>query len=249
MTTRGKETKIAEVRGPINGLIVETMRRHSIANVRDFADHAGISRATVYDLVRGRSTIGGAWMKPSLETLVKLAVAVERPTHELLYLLEPEAPGANLPPSSEVVRVPVMLAGYAGAGAEQMVPHYWDQTTYVEADFAHNRDLLAFRIAGDSMDGGRNPIHDDDLVIVDRRLGGEVNSPVVARLNNDGYVCKRLRPRNFLDSTNPDFLDPDLAVIEPERIAEVVGKVVRIIHTFADAPPQPLTRNLQQATG
>ena len=71
----------------------------------------------------------------------------------------------------------------------------------------------------------------DPLVIVDRTKAGEVNSPLVARLNSDGYVCKRLRPGDVLDSTNPDFMDAGLAVITPDRIAEVVGKVVRIIHT------------------
>ncbi|GBF05882.1 SOS repair repressor, lexA2 [Deinococcus aerius] len=217
------------MRGPINGLIAEQMRRKGIVNLRDFADYADVSRATVYDLVRGRSTVNGAWMKPSLDTLTKLATALERPTHELLYLIDPDAPGANIPLAAEVAQVPVAIAGRAGAGPDQL--QALEGHTYVESEFTRGRDLIAFRIEGDSMAGGRHPIYQDDLVIVDRKLQGEVNNAVVARLVNDGYVCKRLRPGNILDSTNADFTDPELAVITPDRIEEVVGKVVRIIHT------------------
>lgn len=229
MTTRGRKTDIAELRGPINGLIVEYMRANNIGTVREFADAVNVGRSTIYDLVRGRSSINGAWMKPSLDTLTKLATALQRPTHELLYLIEPEAPGADVPMASEIKQVPVLVAGRVGAGPEQD----WEleQYTYVEREFAEGRDLVAFKVEGNSMDGGSRPIASGDLVIVDRRQGGEFNSPVVARLTDDGYVCKRLRPGNFLDSTNPAYDDPDFAIIVPDRVAEVVGRVVRTIHT------------------
>lgn len=231
MTKRGKKTEIAEIRGPINGLIVEAMLRRKISNLRDFADYADISRATVYDLVRGRSTVTGSWMKPSLDTLTKMAVALDKPTHELLYLIDPDAPGANVPMAQEVVQVPVIIAGHAGAGPEQS--EHSEGVTYVERSFAQGRDLSAFRIKGNSMAGGHHPIYEGDLVIVDRKQEGEINSPLVARLNSDGYICKRLRPGDMLDSANPDFLDADLAIITPDRVAEIIGKVVRTIHTDA----------------
>ncbi|MBB5363053.1 LexA family protein [Deinococcus humi] len=229
MTRRGAKNKAAEMRGPINGLIVEYMRKHNVENVREFADIVGIGRTTIYDLVRGRSTINGAWMKPSLDTLVRLATVLERPTHELLYLIDPEAPGADVPLSAEVTQVPIAIAGHAGAGPDQNFK--LDGYTYVEREFATGRELLAFRIVGDSMAGGTHPIYKDDLVIVDRRLEGEINSAVVARLIGDGYVCKRLRPGNILDSSNPEFLDPQQAIITGDRIDKIIGKVVRIIHT------------------
>lgn len=231
MKDKSAKTKIAEMRGPINGLIVDYMRKHNVTNVREFADRVGVGRNTIYDLVRGRSTINGAWMKPSLDTLTKLAVALERPTHELLYLIDPEAPGANTPLAAEVMQVPVAIAGRVGAGPDQT--YELQGHTFVEREFAQGRDLIAFKVEGDSMAGGKHPIYRGDLVIVDRHLQGEMNSAVVARLVSDGYVCKRLRPGNILDSTNPDFADPDLAVITPDRIAEVVGKVVRIVHNAA----------------
>lgn len=219
------------MRGPLNGLIADYMSKNNLKNVREFADDVGIGRSTVYDLVRGRSTSTGVWMKPSLDTIIKLATILNKPTHEILYLLEPSAPGATeAPPSTPVgaYQVPVLIAGRVGAGPSQLdeVEDY----TYVEAAFAHRRNLTAFRVEGSSMAGGKYPIYNGDLVIVDKNLQGEINSTVVARLNSEGYICKRLRPGNILDSTNPEFLDPDLALITPDRIASLVGKVVRIIH-------------------
>ena len=218
-------TDIAKVRGPLNGLIAERMRQLGIDTIREFADYAEVSRSSFYDLVRGRTTPSGAWIKPSLDTLAKLAIALNRPVHELLYMVDPEAPGAGAVVDAR--QVPVYVAGCAGAGTEQLVAS--EERVYVPAEFAKGRDLIAFLVCGDSMAGGKHPIYDGDVVVVDRKVAGEMNFPVVARLKDDGYVCKRLRPNNMLDSANSEYLDEDYSVIEPERVAEMVGRVVRII--------------------
>ncbi len=224
-------TSAAKARGPLNGLIAERMRQLNLSTVKDFADYAGIGRTSIHDLVRGRTTTSGTWTKPSFDTLTKLAVALDKPTHELLYLIDPEAPGANL--VFDVQQVPVYIAGHVGAGPQQL----WERNdvVYVERQFAENRDLIAFTVVGDSMAGGRHPIHDGDMVIVDQRVGGEVNFPVVARLKDDGHVVKRLRPGGILDSANPDFVDPDTSIIAPDRIAHLVGRVVRVIGNLTTA--------------
>lgn len=69
------------------------MRAQNIPTVKEFADRHGLGRSTLYDLVRGpvESSKG-----PSTSTLVSLARALGRPTHEILYLLNPDAPGADV---------------------------------------------------------------------------------------------------------------------------------------------------------
>jgi len=74
--------------GAFNGLIAEYMRNHNFVTVKEFAEHIGLSRSTIYDLIRSKETL------PSLSTLILLARALDRPTHELLYLAAPDAPGA-----------------------------------------------------------------------------------------------------------------------------------------------------------
>lgn len=228
MTTKRRTHRDSEaiaLRGPLSGLIADRMKSQGIDSVKEFADKYGIGRTTLYDLLRGRSD--GTVSNPSLETIARLADALERPSHEILYLVNPHARGAEL--QIGVAQVPVFLAGQVGAGPDQMFP--LDQQVFVESEFAEGRDLIAFKVVGDSMEGGRRPIFDGDVVIVDQRVGPEVNMPVVARLVGNGYVVKRYRPGGILDSANPDITDPKVAHITPDRVDRMVGRVVRVLST------------------
>lgn len=211
-------------RGPLNKIISHRMRVLGLRNVAEFGEYAGLSEAVVYTLLNGRMS-NGKTIKPQLETLEKLSVALDAALHELVYLVSPEARGAVEVLGSEML--PVHIAGHVGAGPEQL-RESGDDVVYVEKHFAQKRDLVAFRVLGNSMAGGKQPIQHGDVVIIDRKLDGEVNAPVVARLHNDGHVVKRLRSGDYLDSTNPDY-DQDDAVIPPTQVAQVLGRVVRIM--------------------
>lgn len=220
-----------ELNGPFNTRIAARMKQLGMRKLEDFADHFGIGRTTVYSLVRGRVAPGGGWVKPSVDTLVKLSEALETPLHVLVYELEPGAFGHNT--VAPMQSVPVGRAGWLGAGPEQN--EEINDTIWVEADFARGKDLVAFRIRGDSMAAGRHPIYDGDTVIVNRLDKGHNNSQVVARLTNDGHVCKLLKEDRFSDvvrlaSANPEHLNGTPTTIAPEDIAEIIGRVVRVIH-------------------
>jgi SOS-response transcriptional repressor LexA len=222
--SKTSKADIRKQRGPFNALVAERMRQLGLRSVVQFAEYAGLSDTAMYEMLSGR-VVNGTLIMPKWQSITKLAAALAKPTHELLYLLDPDAPGANL--VLDVHQVPVYIAGHVGAGPQQLAAT--DDVVYVESQFADHRDLIAFHVVGESMAGGRHPIYDGDIVIVDRKVGGEVNLPIVARLHDDGYVVKRLRPNNVLDSANADFLDPDMMTISPDRVAELVGRVVRVI--------------------
>lgn len=238
------ETKkdIRDLRGPFNALIVRAMRRDGIKEITKWADHHDIGRTTLYALLRGRESKSGSWIKPSLETMVKLAEALGRPLHELIYIIEPDAPGANLiegekyveAPEFPVQRLPVQVAGWAGGGPDQNVSLVDDeQYIYIEESFARGRDLLAFKVIGDSMAAGGKPIHWGDTVIIDRNAQPHNTDAVIARLDNDGYVCKVFKDDKFgrsLQSRNIDHTNGTPNFITPDQVAEIVGRVVRIIH-------------------
>jgi repressor LexA len=234
-SNKGRPRKNPVYNGPFNRLIADTMRHQGIERLEDFADKWGIGRSTIYDLVRGRVSVHGGWSKPSVETLVKLAAALNLPTHELLYLLEPEAPGAteiNLytPGASYVSRI-----GHAGAGPGQN--HALEDRVPVPNDWARGRDLVAFTVRGDSMAGGKRPIYDGDTVIVDKSRGVRSGMIVVARLADDSYVCKAFKDDKFgkrLTSLNPLYTNAAPPVIPLEDVAEIIGPVVRLA---ADVEP------------
>lgn len=236
MATTRKE--LQEARGPLNALIVRAMRRDGIREITKWADHHGIGRTTLYSVLRGRETASRKWVKPSVDTLIRLAAALDVPLHELIYLVAPDAPGANAKQrvtagylqAFGVERIPIEALSQAQSAGT--APRF----AYAEPDLSRGRDLRAFRMQGDSMAAGRTPIHDDDVVLVDVRDKGSDAATVIARLLDGRYVCKVLKDDKFgrlLQSRNVDHTNDAPSAIATEDVAEIVGRVVRIIHDMA----------------
>lgn len=225
-------------KGPFNADLAAYMRRHSLTRLEEFAQHSGIGATTLYNLVLGKKTASGTTVKPSVDTLRRLADTLQIPMHELVYKIEPDAYGSGLLLSTghqAAVQVPVRVAGWVGAGPTQLTSE--ESHIYVEEAFAAGRQLVAFKIFGDSMEGGKRPIMDGDIVVVNQ-LDKTLVGTLVARVHGDGYVCKKplvdhQGQLQQLVSTNLDYSDPDFRVIDRARIDEIVGRVVRVIHDVA----------------
>lgn len=74
-----------------SALLTQYMEKHGMSSVVQFAERANMKATTVYDLLSKDSEKRAS---PSLPTLIQLATALEMPTHELLYVFAPDAPGA-----------------------------------------------------------------------------------------------------------------------------------------------------------
>lgn len=226
--------EVQAARAELATLVSQRMQEERLETLTAFADRYGIGRSTMYELMRGRSRTRGAWVKASLDTAIALAAALRKPLHEIIYLLEPDAPGAEAVSSDEVplLRVGVGVAGWVGGGPSQNRDGDGEPPIYVPLEFAAGKDLRAFRVRGDSMAAGKRPIHDGDLIIVDALDKGYNTASVVARLLDDGYVVKMLKDDKFgrlLQSRNPEHTNGTPSVIPMEQVAEIVGRVVRII--------------------
>lgn len=215
--------------GPFNDWIAERMDELGIRSVEEFARYAKIGRATMHNVIRGRVSPKGTWVKPSIETLEALAIALNRPIQELIFRLMPNAPGSELmatPPAQ--IQVPVV--GVVGAGPGQDV-EIDDGYIFVEPAFARGKRLAAYRVFGDSMCAGRRPICHGDTIIVNLLDKGESGSVVVARLVDGTQVCKALKVDKFgkrLMSLNPLYTNSTPPVIPASDVAEIIGKVVRV---------------------
>jgi len=210
----------AELRGPFNDLILEKMREWEINSLEEFSRRVGIPRGTIYYLVRGRQTKAGTWVKPNIDTLVALSKALDVPLHELVYRLEPSAPGYEYRFEHHI-----SILGYVGGGPPQL-EEIGDRTVPVRVKGSASH-LVAFKVRGNSMCAGRRPICDGDIIIVNTQDKGHPGAIVVARLDGNSYVVKRMGPDGTLYSTNPE--EPNgPPVIPVDQVAEIVGRVVEV---------------------
>ena len=106
-------------------------------------------------------------------------------------------------------------------------------TEEISEDLAKTGDFFAPKIKGDSMDPR---IVDGDVVIVKQQEDAENGDTVIALVNGDDAVCKRLRKyRDGLEliSNNPAyapmFFDKETIETKPVRI---IGKVVELRGKF-----------------
>ncbi|MBD9291859.1 MAG: helix-turn-helix domain-containing protein [Coprococcus eutactus] len=106
-------------------------------------------------------------------------------------------------------------------------------TEEISEDLAKTGDLFALKIKGDSMEPR---IVDGDVVIVKQQEDAENGDTVIALVNGDDAVCKRLRKyRDGLEliSNNPAyapmFFDKETIETKPVRI---IGKVVELRGKF-----------------
>lgn len=106
-------------------------------------------------------------------------------------------------------------------------------TEEISEDLAKTGDFFALKIKGDSMEPR---IVDGDVVIVKQQEDAENGDTVIALVNGDDAVCKRLRKyRDGLEliSNNPSyapmFFDKETIETKPVRI---IGKVVELRGKF-----------------
>lgn len=69
---------------PIVGLIKSAIERNGFTSVGQFAERAGIARATVYNIMSDKAPL-----QLSLETFFKLEASLEVPAGELIELFKP----------------------------------------------------------------------------------------------------------------------------------------------------------------
>lgn len=134
--------------------------------------------------------------------------------------------------SYKTVMIPLLASVSCGSGclADDNIEGYVDLPESV----ARTGEFFALTVKGDSMEPD---IHDGDVVIVKEQPDAESGEIIVARINGDEGVCKRLRKYPdgtiALMSNNPAyppkyFSDKEVA----EKPVTVVGKVVELRRHF-----------------
>ena len=134
-------------------------------------------------------------------------------------------------PKKKGVKIPVLGRVAAGVPIE-MIEDILDYEEITE-DMAKHGEYFALKIQGDSM---TPRIWNNDVVIVRQQDDAENGDIVIAAINGDDAVCKRLQKYNdgiALISLNPQYepiyFKKDEVVEKPVRI---IGKVVELRGKF-----------------
>lgn len=156
------------------------------------------------------------------DKVLAFAKALEMTPVELLGWGDEEVRGASLATDTNIVPVLGTVCAGSGMYAEQNI------IGTVSVDPALGDDLFALRIHGNSMSPR---ISDGDTVIVRKQEDAESGQIVIAVVNGDEGVCKRLIKFNggiILQSLNPDY-EPMTFTDEQIKALPVtiVGRVIQ----------------------
>ena len=148
-----------------------------------------------------------------------------------IYLMGWDETNEESPPKKKGVKIPVLGRVAAGVPIE-MIEDILDYEEITE-DVAKHGEYFALKIQGDSM---TPRIWNNDVVIVRQQDDAENGDIVIATINGDDAVCKRLQKYNdgiALISLNPLY---DPIYLKKDEIDEkpvrIIGKVVELRGKF-----------------
>lgn len=190
---------------------------------QDLADKTNMSKSTLQRYETG------AIKNLPLDKLEVLASALQTTPAHLMGWDEKE----EEKPTAKVKGVKIPVLGRVAAGVPiEMIEDVLDYEEITE-DMAKHGEYFALKIQGDSM---TPRIWNNDVVIVRQQDDAENGDIVIAAINGDDAVCKRLQKYNdgiALISLNPVY---DPIYLKKDEIDEkpvrILGKVVELRGKF-----------------
>lgn len=192
-------------------------------------EYVDLRATSVYHLVYGRTSPAGETVKPSIDTLVKLAAALDAPVHDLLYQLVPEAVprDAEETKAHQATRIEIIPSG------KQRTTRQDAKSIPVDLSLARGRKLSAYVVDGTAMAAGSHPIHPGDILLVDYEDSGGNLDDVMVRLG-DGTIACRVRTHQggdvLLAARNLEGHDDAPSVLRLGAGVEILGRVIQIVH-------------------
>ena len=148
-----------------------------------------------------------------------------------IYLMGCDETNEESPPKKKGIKIPVLGRVAAGVPIE-MIEDVLDYEEITE-DMARHDKYFALKIQGDSM---TPRIWNNDVVIVRQQDDAENGDIVIATVNGDDAVCKRLQKYNdgiALISLNPQYEPIYFKKDEvDEKPVRIIGKVVELRGKF-----------------
>jgi len=211
------------------GEIIREYRRSRDMTMRDFEKASGISRAYISLLERNKSAHSNEPVVPSVEIVRKVAKAMFIDFDTLFAMLEDDS---MIKLDEEIkskrsVTIPILGKVAAGIPIEAVEDILGEEE--IPDVLAHTGKFFALKIKGDSM---APKIENGSIVVVRQQDDAETGNIVIALVNGDDAICKKLIKSDSgitLSSLNPAY-DPIFYSHEDmEKLpVRIVGRVVEI---------------------
>lgn len=213
------------------GEFVYNYRKQNGMTMQEFADRAGLSKAYVSMLEKGKHPNSSRPLVPSIETIQKIAEATGTTISKLTETLGPNQPVDISHKEKTVSTFTIPVLGRVAAGipieAVEDVVDYEELSSDIFKDSP--KSYFGLKIKGHSMEPR---ICDGDYVIVHKQDDAECDDIVIARVNGEEATCKRLKKYSeglALVSLNPSY---EPMVFTPDQVRDlpvrVIGKVVEL---------------------
>ena len=213
---------------------IKKIRTHLKLTQQQFADKCGVKQQLIAMMERG--------VRPA-STAFKLGFLKAFGTDFDTQIVDPEAmkevllneTKTEIKASSTTNVIPIPLWHVkASAGSGEALPDYpekdvmWFDSRWLKNVLGVNNpsNLAIIQAKGNSMDGGKEPIKDGDLLMVDESYKEPIHNQVfVVNLGNNDIVVKRIS-RHWDGSLSLESDNPEYPFIIPSKEATIIGKVV-----------------------
>lgn len=217
------------------GNLVNTYRLEHDLPMQEFADRCGLSKSYISMLEKNVNPRNNKPIIPTIETYNKIAHGMNLALDDLLKMLDSSQPvdlsQIDTIPIESGYTIPVL--GRVAAGIPITATEYVIDTEEISQAMAADGEYFGLQIKGDSMEP---KISNGDVVIVRKQSDADEGDLVIALVNGNDAVCKRLK--KYVDgialiSTNPAYEPMYFSNKEiSEKPVTIIGKVKELRAKF-----------------
>lgn len=211
----------------IGDLIREYRQSHGLS-MEEFGKRAGLSKAYISLIERGKNTRSNKPIVPSIDTMKAIADGLEMDLDVLLRSIDPSQKIKINSTRPKGVQIPVLGRVVAGVPLEA-VEEILDYEE-ITPELAATGEFFALQIRGRSMEPR---MLEGDVVIVRRQSDVDSGDIAIVLVNGDEATVKRVSKSDrgiTLIATNPNVYEPHFYSSEEinDLPVQILGKVVEL---------------------
>lgn len=216
------------------GDIIKEYRKNHDMSMDNFSERSGISKAYISLLEKNKHPKTGKTIAPSIQCIKQAADGMGMDFNILFGMIDGDVTLHPIEKNTQKKNgVTINVLGRVAAGIPIEAIEDIIDTEEITEELARTGEFFGLKIKGSSMSPN---ICDGDVVIVRQQDDAETGDTVIATVNGNEAICKRLRKyRDGIEliSNNPDHASYEFNNLEIlEKPVRIIGKVVELRRKF-----------------